>query len=63
LVENANRKTARAFLEHLFEAVPQTMPTDKGTRFAERPRNRGGVAFDPDRLIADPIHQRPGPKG
>ena len=48
LVEQANRKTAWEFLEHLLEAVPykiHTILTDNGIQFAEQPRNRNSVTF------------------
>ncbi|GCE88556.1 transposase [Komagataeibacter diospyri] len=44
LADKANRRTARAFLEHLLRVVPyriHTILTDNGIQFAERPRNRG----------------------
>ncbi len=46
LVEQANRKTARKFLEHLLEVVPYKIPTnltDNGIEFAERPGNRSSI--------------------
>ena len=48
LVEQANRKTAWEFLEHLLEAVPykiHTILTDNGIQFAEQTRNRNSVTF------------------
>ncbi|GCE81985.1 transposase [Komagataeibacter diospyri] len=44
LADKANRRTARAFLEHLLRVGPyriHTILTDNGIQFAERPRNRG----------------------
>lgn len=43
LVDNADRKTAWEFLEHLLKADPyriHTLLTDNGIQFAEQPRNR-----------------------
>ena len=43
LVDKADRRTAREFLQHLLEAVPyriHTILTDNGIQFAEQPRNR-----------------------
>ncbi len=46
LVEQANRKTAQEFLEHLLEVVPYKIPTnltDNGIEFAERPGNCNSI--------------------
>ncbi len=43
LVDEADRRTAWEFLEHLLKAVPyriHTILTDNGIQFAEQPRNR-----------------------
>ncbi len=53
LVENANRGSVSAFLEHLPEAVPDkihTVLTDNGIQFAEQPRNRNTVYSRPMRF-------------
>ena len=46
LVETADRRTAREFLQHILEAVPyqvHTILTDNGIQFAEPPRNRNTI--------------------
>ena len=46
LVETADRRTAREFLQHILEAVPyqvHTILTDNGIQFAEQPRNRNTI--------------------
>jgi hypothetical protein len=48
LVDKADRKTAREFLEHLLKVVPyriHTILTDNGIQFAEQPRNRNPPIF------------------
>lgn len=43
LVDKADRRTAREFLEHVLQAVPyriHTILTDNGIQFADQPRNR-----------------------
>ena len=50
LVEKANRKTARDFLERLLEAVPyriHTILSDNGIQFTEQPRNRNTIYSRP----------------
>lgn len=52
-VATADRKTARAFLGHMLDAVPyqiQTVLADPGIQFAEQPRNRNTISSRPMRF-------------
>ncbi len=53
LVESADRRTAREFLQHMLEAVPcevHTILTDNGIQFAAQPRKRNTIISRPVRF-------------